>query len=445
MSKASEAALAIEHLHETVLDNGRGPKIKCMVAEAASSRYVACCMAAVTTTHSRTVPGWPARPPSPTVDPHVDPDNFPPRSRLFLVVPKTADATLITVRATDASTLITRNPSGIHESVSRPSVLQDRPHCCQGRRLLQVCTRVVRPLRHGACQRNQHRALPCVPCNHQREHTPQVAGYRVKCLLAEPKGKKPLPIMQGLDAPVRWATVQAPAHATSHRCLLACQWTALAATTTAMANCRGSWGASCALHNVHTHRHHSPIPTVDYTAALGTLLGINGMANASLMSQLQGMTPTPGAAGYDPAAAFAGQPSFAALAGLTMPYSQGAFSRGVVNTPWLIMRSIHCSVQASSGPMWKLPRNVTGCLWWCTRYVDVCCASRAPTVCSVGDGCPASAAVCLLAWPGVLRHQARPCHWRVQGVLSCAVCFHDVCRHLDMTSTTGHCICELRA
>lgn len=34
---------------------------------------------------------------------------------------------------------------------------------------------------------------------------PQVAGYRVKCLLAEPKGKKPLPTMgmQGLDVSVR--------------------------------------------------------------------------------------------------------------------------------------------------------------------------------------------------------------------------------------------------
>lgn len=70
---------------------------------------------------------------------------------------------------------------------------------------------------------------------------------------------------------------------------------------------------------------HSNMSHLDYSTALGTLLGMqSGLANASLMSQLQGMTPAPGAAGYDPAAAFAGQPSYAALAGLTMPYSHGA-------------------------------------------------------------------------------------------------------------------------
>ncbi len=107
MSRASEAALAIEHLHETVLDHGRGPKIKCMVAEAASSRWVGNWLAARCDhhqprimphpiTHRRSIPGWPMRPPSP-VEVHADPDNIPPRSRLFLVVPKTADANLITV------------------------------------------------------------------------------------------------------------------------------------------------------------------------------------------------------------------------------------------------------------------------------------------------------------------------------------------------------------
>lgn len=37
-NKASAAALAIEHLHEAVLNDGRGPTLKVMLAEAPQAR-----------------------------------------------------------------------------------------------------------------------------------------------------------------------------------------------------------------------------------------------------------------------------------------------------------------------------------------------------------------------------------------------------------------------
>ena len=39
-NKASSAALAVENLHEAVLNDGRGPTLKVMLAETPHARYV---------------------------------------------------------------------------------------------------------------------------------------------------------------------------------------------------------------------------------------------------------------------------------------------------------------------------------------------------------------------------------------------------------------------
>ena len=46
--KASSAAAAIEGLHETVLNNGRGPMLKVMIAEAPTRHAIIACVIAVT-------------------------------------------------------------------------------------------------------------------------------------------------------------------------------------------------------------------------------------------------------------------------------------------------------------------------------------------------------------------------------------------------------------
>ncbi|KAG2484366.1 hypothetical protein HYH03_016783 [Edaphochlamys debaryana] len=71
--KASSAALAMENLNGAVLNNGRGPKLKVLLAEAPNT--------------SRGM--HPPRPAEQEIS--SDPDNIPPRSRLFIVVPKQAD------------------------------------------------------------------------------------------------------------------------------------------------------------------------------------------------------------------------------------------------------------------------------------------------------------------------------------------------------------------
>eukprot|EP00877_Chromochloris_zofingiensis_P002877 jgi/Chrzof1/12590/Cz07g00060.t1 len=75
--KASAAALAMESLNGAILNNGRGPKLKVLLAEAPTAR------------------GMP--PPKQVSEEQLssDPDNIPPRSRLFIVVPKTAEVRLI--------------------------------------------------------------------------------------------------------------------------------------------------------------------------------------------------------------------------------------------------------------------------------------------------------------------------------------------------------------
>lgn len=79
--KASSAAMAIETLHETVLNDGKGPMVKVMFAEAPKTGQ-----------GKKQGMGSSASGDSKAV---ADPDNVPPQSRLFIVVPKTSDGTLI--------------------------------------------------------------------------------------------------------------------------------------------------------------------------------------------------------------------------------------------------------------------------------------------------------------------------------------------------------------
>lgn len=76
-TKASCAALAMESLNGAVLNNGRGPKLKVLLAESPNSRNI------------------PQTRQQVELEMAGDPDNIPPRSRLFLVVPKSADGQAI--------------------------------------------------------------------------------------------------------------------------------------------------------------------------------------------------------------------------------------------------------------------------------------------------------------------------------------------------------------
>ncbi|KAJ9512888.1 hypothetical protein QJQ45_029135 [Haematococcus lacustris] len=139
--KASQAALAIEDLNGAVLNDGRGPKLKVLLAEAPSARNAA--------PQPRQHPG---------AELSSDPDNVPPRSRLFLVVPKSAD----------------------------PQLLQD--HVC-GFPDLEYCkTDLVATKGVAFCKFSKSssalKALEAIADDGM------LAGYRVKVMLAEPKTKR---------------------------------------------------------------------------------------------------------------------------------------------------------------------------------------------------------------------------------------------------------------
>ena len=81
---ASAAALAVENLHEVTLNNGAGPRLKVMLAESPSARSNPGSQSYSSTQRSFSQEIGPA------VTQSEDPDNVPPRSRLFIVVPKNA-------------------------------------------------------------------------------------------------------------------------------------------------------------------------------------------------------------------------------------------------------------------------------------------------------------------------------------------------------------------
>ncbi|KXZ53325.1 hypothetical protein GPECTOR_7g1219 [Gonium pectorale] len=138
--KASSAALAMENLNGAVLNNGRGPKLKVLLAEAPNT--------------SRGM--HPPRPAEQEIS--SDPDNIPPRSRLFIVVPKQAD------------------PSQINDSMAAYDGLEYCKTDLVASKGVVFCkfTKASSALR----------ALEDVTGRGT------VGPYKVKCMLAEPKTKR---------------------------------------------------------------------------------------------------------------------------------------------------------------------------------------------------------------------------------------------------------------
>eukprot|EP00210_Caulerpa_lentillifera_P003744 g3577.t1 len=138
--KASTAADAMENLNGVVLNNGRGPKLKVLLAESPNSRNI---------------------PPSRQqveMELACDPDNVPPRSRLFLVVPKTADG------------------QAIKEDMNK---FPDMEYCKTD--LIQS---------KGVVFCKYSKASAALKAMEIVNESNILAGYRVKCMLAEPKSKR---------------------------------------------------------------------------------------------------------------------------------------------------------------------------------------------------------------------------------------------------------------
>ncbi|KAK9804003.1 hypothetical protein WJX72_011888 [[Myrmecia] bisecta] len=139
-ARASSAALAIETMHEAVLNEGRGPMLKVMLAEAPNSR--------------KAIAGrWGV-----DQDSVADPDNIPARSRLFVVVPKNADGQLI------------------EEAMSKYPDLQYCKTDLIASKGIVFCKYLTSSSALTALEDITDAGM--------------LAGYKVKCMLAEPKGKR---------------------------------------------------------------------------------------------------------------------------------------------------------------------------------------------------------------------------------------------------------------
>uniref|UniRef100_A0A7S0WZT7 RRM domain-containing protein n=1 Tax=Chlamydomonas leiostraca TaxID=1034604 RepID=A0A7S0WZT7_9CHLO len=139
--KASSAALAIESLNGATLNNGRGPKLKVLLAEAPSAR---------TPSQHKMMP---------EAEVSTDPDNIPARSRLFIVVPKQADAQLI------------------QDDFSK---FADLEYCK---------TDLIASKGVVFCKFSKSSSA-LVALENISERGMQLAGYKVKAMLAEPKTKR---------------------------------------------------------------------------------------------------------------------------------------------------------------------------------------------------------------------------------------------------------------
>lgn len=139
--KASSGALAMENLNGAVLNHGRGPKVKVLLAESPNAR------------------NSPQTQRQLDLELAFDPDNVPPRSRLFLVVPKTADA------------------RAIKEDVSK---YPDLEYCK---------TDLIASKGVVFCKYSK--ASAALKAMEDICETGTLCGYKVKCMLAEPKSKHP--------------------------------------------------------------------------------------------------------------------------------------------------------------------------------------------------------------------------------------------------------------
>ncbi|CAD7697503.1 unnamed protein product [Ostreobium quekettii] len=131
----------MENLNGAVLNHGRGPKVKVLLAESPNVR---------SSPHTQR-----------QVDLELafDPDNVPPRSRLFLVVPKTADA---------------------------QAIKEDMGKCVD----LEYCkTDLIASKGVVFCK--FQKASAALKAMEDICETGTLCGYKVKCMLAEPKSKHP--------------------------------------------------------------------------------------------------------------------------------------------------------------------------------------------------------------------------------------------------------------
>ncbi|KAL6785046.1 hypothetical protein ACKKBG_A02220 [Auxenochlorella protothecoides x Auxenochlorella symbiontica] len=140
--RASSAALAIENLHEVTLNDGRGPRLKVILAESPHMRSM----------HMGTAV------PRACEDASLDPDNSPPRSRLFLVVPKSADGSAIEAAM---------------------SAFPDLQYC----KTDLVASKGIVFVKYA-------RSSSAAAAMEAVQASGQVAGYRVKIMLAEPKVRR---------------------------------------------------------------------------------------------------------------------------------------------------------------------------------------------------------------------------------------------------------------
>eukprot|EP00890_Picochlorum_soloecismus_P001870 jgi/Picsp_1/2684/NSC_00914-R1_rna-binding protein 45 len=139
--KASSAAFAIENLHEATLNDGQGPRLKVMLAESP---------------HARGIPSIQKKYYDDVLP--ADPDNLPPRSRLFMVVPKNADGSLIEA-----------------EMASYPGMQYCKIDLIGAKGIVFVKYETS----SAACA-----AMEAI------QSSGVVAGYRVKIMLAEPKTRR---------------------------------------------------------------------------------------------------------------------------------------------------------------------------------------------------------------------------------------------------------------
>ncbi|PSC73543.1 RNA-binding 45 isoform B [Micractinium conductrix] len=181
--RASSAALAIENLHEVTLNDGQGPRLKVLLADSPQTRTL-------TTLQPR-----PMHDELPS-----DPDNTPPRSRLFMVVPKSAEGSII------------------EAEMARFSGMQ---YCKTDLIATKGIVFVKYAKSSSACL-----AMETI------QDTGAVAGYKVKVMMAEPKtrrgggdaaylggmggmsgGRSPLPqgLLAGMGMPSPYATAAANA------------------------------------------------------------------------------------------------------------------------------------------------------------------------------------------------------------------------------------------
>jgi RNA recognition motif-containing protein len=158
--KASSAALAVENLHEVTLNNGAGPRLKVMLAESPSARNNPGSQSYSSAQRNL----------SQDIQPAIseDPDNMPPRSRLFIVVPKNAIGADIEARMNEFPGL---------------------QYC----KTDLIASKGIVFAKYDASS-SAYAAMEAV------QASGSIAGYRVKVMIAEPKNQRRMTTMGSMGS-----------------------------------------------------------------------------------------------------------------------------------------------------------------------------------------------------------------------------------------------------